>query len=146
MIIALDFDGTIVNGDNYPEISSAQLLAKDVIQRWVADGVKIIINSCRTGRYEGMAVDFLEKEEIPFHYFNCNLPDSVVKYKMDCRKISADLYIDDKNLGGLPSWTKIDMLVREHKMYPKNDVYIVRKCLYGERDTEKPILSVDLKQ
>ena len=37
---------------------------------------------------------------------------------MDCRKISADLYIDDKQLGGLPDWIEIDRLVRRHELYP----------------------------
>lgn len=119
MVISIDFDGTIVNGDNYPKIGSLQLFAKDVIQSWVDDGCKIIINSCRAGRYEGHAVDFLKENDVPFHYFNCNLPSSIEYYKMDCRKISADVYIDDKQLGGLPVWSEVDYLVRRHAKYPE---------------------------
>jgi len=117
MIISVDFDGTIVNGDNYPEIGSLQLLADHVIRGWKEDGNTIIVNSCRTGRYEGQAVDFLVDSSIPFDYFNCNHPDQIKLYKMDCRKISADIYIDDKQLGGLPEWAEIDMIVRNHPAY-----------------------------
>ena len=120
MVIVIDFDGTIVSGDTWPEIGPMQLMVKEVIQGWKADGCKIVINSCRAGRYEGMAVDFLLHNEIPFDYFNCNLPESIMFYKMDCRKISGDVYIDDKNLGGLPGdWIDFDMMVRKHELYPK---------------------------
>jgi hypothetical protein len=118
MIISVDFDGTVVNGDNYPEIGTLSLLADEVIKQWKKDGNIIIFNSCRTGRYEGMAVDFLVEKGIPFDYFNCNHPSLVEKYKMDCRKISADVYIDDKQLGGLPdSWAEIDLMIRSHPSY-----------------------------
>jgi hypothetical protein len=118
MIIVIDFDGTIVSGDNYPNITFSKLLCREVIQSWYDDGNEIIINSCRTGRYEGMAVDFLVENNIPFHYFNCNLPVQIQHFKMDCRKISGDVYIDDKNLGGIPdNWIDIDIMVRKHPKY-----------------------------
>ena len=118
MIISIDFDGTIVNGDTYPQIGTLQLLADEVIRGWKKDGQVIIVNSCRTGRFEGMAVDFLIENDIPFDYFNCNLPAQIEHYMMDSRKISADVYIDDKQLGGLPeTWAEIDMIVRQHPKY-----------------------------
>lgn len=122
MIISVDFDGTIVNGDNYPEIGNIQPFAAAVVREWKKDGHTIIFNSCRTGRYEGMAVDFLIEHDIPFDYFNCNHPKQIELYKMDCRKISADIYIDDKQLGGLPeSWIEINHIVKDHPKYYDNE-------------------------
>ena len=122
MIISIDFDGTVVKGDNYPEIGELQPFAATVIKGWRDDGHVIIFNSCRTGRYEGMAVDFLIDERIPFDYFNCNHPAQIEHFKMDCRKISADIYIDDKQLGGLPEdWNEINRMVREHPKYDEHD-------------------------
>jgi hydroxymethylpyrimidine pyrophosphatase-like HAD family hydrolase len=117
MIISIDFDGTIVF-DRYPEVGPMKPLVKEVIEGWKADGHIVLINSCRTGRYEAAAVDFLLENQIPFDYMNCNHPGQIVQYKMDCRKLSADLYIDDKNLDGIPEgWGEIDYLVRRHKLY-----------------------------
>jgi phenylalanyl-tRNA synthetase beta subunit len=40
------------------------------------------------------------------------------KYKQDCRKISGDIYIDDKNLGGIPDdWNEIYELIQKHPKY-----------------------------
>jgi len=123
MIIVIDFDNTIAK-ETYPSIGYLFPLADEVIRRWFNEGHHIIINTCRTGRHEGAAVDFLLTKEIPFHYVNCNLPNAVEAYKMDCRKISGDLYIDDKQLNGLPltpeghvDWVEIDMSVRKHPKF-----------------------------
>ena len=49
-----------------------------------------------------------ERKKINYHYINSNLPESIVYFKQDCRKISADLYIDDKCLMGIPdTWEEI---------------------------------------
>ena len=123
MIIIIDFDNTIVN-EKYPDAGHLFLLANEVINGWYEDGNAILINTCRAGKYEGMAVDILEKNNIPFNYVNCNMPKTVEQYKMDCRKLSGDLNIDNKNLGGLPlaingdvDWIEIDLRVRKHKLY-----------------------------
>lgn len=123
MIIIIDFDNTIVKG-MYPDIGYVFPLAAEVIAGWKKDGHSILIDTCRAGRYEGLAVESLIKNKIPFNYVNCNLPSSIIKYGMDCRKLSGDLRIDDTQLGGLPlddngdvDWVLIDMRVRSHKLY-----------------------------
>ena len=122
MIVSIDFDGTLVEGDNYPEIGVLKPNVKDIIKRWKDDGNIIIVNSCRTGRYEAAAVDFLLENDIPFDYFNCNHPKQIEHYKMDSRKISADVYIDDKQVGGLPDWFTIDKIVRKHEKYERSHI------------------------
>lgn len=106
MILAIDFDNTIVE-EIYPDIGKLKPNAKEVINQLYEDGHTIIINSCRSGIYEGEMELFLMELEIKYHWINCNEPDRIKHFGRDCRKISADIYIDDKNLGGIPSWLEI---------------------------------------
>jgi uncharacterized HAD superfamily protein len=106
MRIVIDFDGTIVE-DAYPNIGELKKDAKAVIRKLFAKGHSIVINTCRQGYYEGKVEEFLVIKNIPFNYINCNLPSDIEKFGCDCRKISGDVYIDDKQVGGLPSWNEI---------------------------------------
>jgi hypothetical protein len=63
-----------------------------------------------------MAQDFLDDHGIPYHYINTNDPELIKLYKQDCRKLSADLYIDDKCLMGLPdTWEEIYNIIQSKK-------------------------------
>jgi len=106
LTLAIDFDGTIAE-DSFPEVGEIISGAAYFIDQLYGDGHKVIINTCRTGRYEGMAEDFLNEHSIPYHYINSNLPEKIQAYGQDCRKISADVYIDNRNVGGLPTWGEI---------------------------------------
>lgn len=113
LILAVDFDGTICEL-SYPEVGVMRKGADIYLRQLKKDGHTIIINTCRTGRYEGLAQDFLEENGIPFDYINSNLPSILELYKQDCRKISADVYIDDKCLMGLPEWSEIYKIINEN--------------------------------
>jgi hypothetical protein len=106
MILAVDFDNTIVE-EIYPDIGPLRDNAREVINTLYNEGHTIIINSCRSGIHEGNMEQFLIENEINFTWINCNEPDRIKHFGRDCRKISADIYIDDKNLGGIPSWLEI---------------------------------------
>lgn len=109
-ILAIDFDGTIAT-ESFPEVGTLIKDADVVIRKLYDEGHDIIINTCRTGKYEGLAEYFLRDNNIPFHFINSNLPRVLDQYKQDCRKISADFYIDNRNIGGLPSWKEIYKIV-----------------------------------
>ena len=113
LILAIDFDGTIVEID-YPDIGELKESAVEYINKLYDDGHQIIINSCRVGNQEVEMCWFLHGQGIKHHYVNENHPAMIDYYGTDTRKISADLYIDDKNLGGLPEWKDIYKLVQEH--------------------------------
>lgn len=111
LVISIDFDGTICELA-YPEIGEIKKDASIYIRKLYNEGHKIIINTCRSGKYEGHAQEFLDNAMIPYHYINSNLPSLIEMYSQDCRKISADIYIDDKCLMGLPeTWKEIYNLV-----------------------------------
>lgn len=99
LIISVDFDGIIVSNRSYPVIETKHnLMAKSKLDKWSKQGHKIIINTCRVGDALDKAVEFLNREEIHYDAINENLPERIAEYGMDCRKISADVYIDDKSI------------------------------------------------
>ena len=120
MNLAIDFDGTICE-QSFPAVGLLKKDADKYIRKLAKDGHNIIINTCRSGKYEGMAQDFLDVNNIPYHYINGNLPQLIEHYGQDCRKISADVYIDDKCLMGLPkTWKKIYKLIKKkQKLHAK---------------------------
>lgn len=114
MIIALDFDNTIVY-DKYPEIGELKPNAKQIINLLYNRGHKILIWSCRGKTSEVEAIKFLEKEGVKFHTFNANLQERIEFYDHDSRKLGYDVLIDDRNLGGIPDdWDDIlELLVEQ---------------------------------
>ena len=113
LTLAIDFDGTIVK-ELYPDIGSLLPGAKEYINKLYDDGHYIIIWTCRSEGYEIGVVEFLDGMNIKYHQVNENELARIEKYGSDSRKISADIYIDDKNLGGLPNWPTIYEMVLAH--------------------------------
>lgn len=60
-------------------------------------GDKLILWTCREGDALQMAVDWCEEQGLYFDAVNANLPDVIAFFGNDSRKISCDLYIDDKS-------------------------------------------------
>jgi len=106
MIIAIDFDGTICRG-KYPNIDGLQPYAKEVINKLYDDGHFLIIWTCRENEMLLKALNWLLENGIKFHRVNDHNPDNLKKYGGNTRKVYAHLYIDDKQVGGLPCWDKI---------------------------------------
>lgn len=106
MIIAIDFDGTIVRG-TFPAIDGLMPDARQYINMLKADGHYLIINTCRSGRQAIEAINYMLYSGIPFDRFNDNEPTSIAKYNSNSRKVYAHVYVDDKQVGGLPPWSEI---------------------------------------
>jgi guanylate kinase len=97
MHVAIDFDLTIVDS-KYPEINELLPNAKEVINYIYDRGHTIIINTCRANHYAENAKAYLDQMGVRYDFFNENDPKLIEKYGTDTRKISADVYIDDKVL------------------------------------------------
>lgn len=113
MIIAIDFDGTIVE-DKFPEIGEMRDGAKEAINQLYADGYEIIIWSCRNGINKARAIEWLAMNGIKYHKFNESSYHNLKAHDFkDTRKVYADIYIDDKMLTKLPTWDEIYWIVRD---------------------------------
>jgi hydroxymethylpyrimidine pyrophosphatase-like HAD family hydrolase len=117
-ILAIDFDLTICMSD-YPALGPIRDEAKVAITKLYNEGFGIVINTCREGHALSDAMHWLKENDIPYHYVNCNFPHLIEHYKADCRKISADMYIDDKGVEPLPSWETIYNII--HKKFINNE-------------------------
>jgi len=106
MKIAVDFDGTIVE-HRFPEIGKPRPMAFEVLKALKKDGHKLILWSNREGKRLEEAVEFCKANGVEFYAVNSEFPQAGWTGSGVSRKIVADVYIDDKNLGGLLPWDEI---------------------------------------
>ena len=108
MTIAVDFDGTIVE-HRYPRIGKEKPFAIDTLRKLAADGHRIILWTSREGELLEEAVNFCRQRGLTFYAVNSNCPEGSLfaASRQQTTKVAADIYIDDRNLGGLPDWGTI---------------------------------------
>lgn len=106
MIIAVDFDGTLHTG-KWPETGAPAPCAVEVMNKLKADGHYLIIWTCREGEYKTEMINWLLEQGIPFDRINDNSPEQIDRFGNNSRKVNASVYIDDKQVGGLPPWNEI---------------------------------------
>jgi len=97
MIYAIDFDGTLAITE-WPKIISPIVSMMTFAKLAREQGNKVILNTCRTGKHLDDAVAYCKSFGVEFDAVNENIPELIAMYDNDSRKISADYYIDDKNL------------------------------------------------
>ena len=103
--IAVDFDGTIVE-HSYPEIGKEKLFAFQTLKELEKLGARLILWTFRAGKELDEAVEFCRENGIEFYAVNKNYPEEIFDETVS-RKIDADIYIDDKNIGGFPGWSGV---------------------------------------
>ena len=117
MTIAVDFDGTIVE-HKYPEIGKEIPFATATLKMFINDHHKLILWSVREGKLLEEAVEWCRARGVEFYAINKDFPEEEVeKSKHFSRKIKADVWIDDRNIGGLPDWGTIYEMISKHKTY-----------------------------
>ena len=99
-IYAIDFDGTIVE-EKFPAIGELKPEAADFIKHIQQNGDKWILFTLREGEYLQQSLDFLNACGLHPDAVNDNLPENIRQWGNNPRKVSADIYIDDRNMGGL---------------------------------------------
>ncbi|SHI35478.1 hypothetical protein SAMN04488096_101255 [Mesonia phycicola] len=105
LIIAVDFDGTIVES-RYPEIGETKIFAFETLKKLEQEGHRLILWTYRHGKRLQEAVDFCEKNGIKFYAVNQSYPEEEFDPAIS-RKINADIFIDDRNVGGFLGWGEI---------------------------------------
>ena len=113
LIIAVDFDGTIVK-DAYPDIGEARIFAFETLKRLQNDGHRLILWTYRSGNKLDEAVAFCIKNGIEFYAVNKSFPEEKLTDEIS-RKIHADLFIDDRNIGGVLGWGEVYQMLTNSK-------------------------------
>lgn len=103
MIIAVDFDGTIVE-DRFPQIGKPMRFAFESLKTLQNHGHELVLWTVREGHRLDEAVAFCEKNGITFYAVNKSYPEEEKYGRGVSRKIQADLFIDDRIPGGFPGW------------------------------------------
>ena len=116
MTIAVDFDGTIVE-HRYPEIGREIPFATDTLKMLIKEGHRLILWSVREGKLLDEAVEWCRERGVEFYAVNKDYPEEGREDKNFSRKLKVEMFIDDRNVGGLPDWGIIYKMVTEKKSY-----------------------------
>ena len=134
MLIAVDFDGTIVE-HRYPEIGKERPFAIATLKRLQAERHRLVLWTVREGELLEEAVNYCRERGLEFYAVNSNYPEEVRGENAPvCRKLKADLFIDDRNVGGMHDWGVIYEMVHNRWSY---DRYL-REVQSLEDDEERP--------
>ncbi len=113
--IAVDFDGTIVE-HKYPEIGKEILFAFDTLKALQKQHHQLILWTYRTGKELDDAVEFCREHGVEFYAVNSSYPEEEYDSDFVSRKIDADIFIDDRNIGGLPPWGEIYQMINPQEV------------------------------
>ena len=117
MLIAVDFDGTIVE-HKYPAIGAEIPFAIETLKKLAAQRHKLILWSVREGKLLDEAVEFCRQRGLEFYAVNRDYPEEEERQNNHySRKLKVDLFIDDRNLGGLPDWGTIYEMITNKLSY-----------------------------
>lgn len=114
MTIAVDFDGTIVE-HRYPKIGPEKPFAIQTLLQLQREGHRLILFTSREGELLDKAVEFCREHGLDFYAVNSNEPEKAL-FSRKTAKVIADVYIDDRNLGGLPDWDEIYRMIGQKRL------------------------------
>ena len=141
MTIAVDFDGTIVE-HRYPKSGEEIPFATETLKILAQERHKLILWTVREGELLEEAIEWCRQRGVFFYSVNKDYPEEEKSHNGFSRKLKADLFIDDRNLGGLPDWGTIYQMIHEQKPYepvlcdrqkPTGDLSWIEKLL-GKRN------------
>ena len=125
MTIAVDFDGTIVE-HQYPTIGREKPFAIETLKKLAQDKHQLILWTVREGKLLKEAVEFCRERGLEFYAVNRNYPEEKCPAS---RKLNADLWIDDRNLGGLPDWGTIFQMIQQRQTF--QDLFLLQEEKYA---------------
>jgi len=112
MVIAVDFDGTLVEHE-YPKIGKEKLFAFETLKQLQKEEHRLILWTIRTGKELEDAVEYCKNKGIEFYAVNKNYPEEEYAEGEISRKVNADIFIDDRNVGGFHGWSAIYQMLNE---------------------------------
>ena len=79
---------------------------------------RLILWTVREGALLDEAVEWCKARGVEFYAVNKDFPEEdIEKNRHFSRKIKADIWIDDRNVGGLPDWGTIYNMIHDDKSY-----------------------------
>lgn len=109
-LLAIDFDGTVVE-DRYPAIGKPMIFAFETLKRLQQDGHRLILWTYRHGKALDEAVKFCRDNGIEFYAVNSSYEGEDFTKEKQSRKIGADIFVDDRNVGGFPGWGEVYQMI-----------------------------------
>lgn len=117
MLIAVDFDGTIVR-HRYPEIGEEIPFATETLKLLIEDRHRLVLWTVREGQLLDDAVEWCRQRGVEFYAINRDFPEEDITLNEHfTRKLKVDMWIDDRNVGGLPDWGTIYHMIHDKKTY-----------------------------
>lgn len=99
LMIAVDFDGTVID-ENGRSLEGATNSLRELARR----GHRLYLWTCREGPGLDEAAAWFQQRGIPLAGVNQNAPHEM---RWRNRKLYADVYVDDRVVGGFPGWLTV---------------------------------------
>jgi len=113
MYVAVDFDGTLVDHADFPDIGELKHRAIEGLLLLKSLGHKVALWTCREGKALDSALLFLEEKGVFFDAVNEDFPEKAKQYGKK-RKMYADVYLDDRAWPAFLGWDAvINKLLRD---------------------------------
>lgn len=130
MVIAVDFDGTIVE-HRYPAIGEERPFAVQTLRMLIADHHQLILWTVREGELLEDAINWCRERGIEFYAVNRDYPEETLENNDQfSRKLKADVFIDDRNIGGLPDWGTIYQMISHGTTWQQ----LINETATGQKD------------
>lgn len=134
MTIAVDFDGTIVE-HRYPSIGREIPFATDTLKMLIKENHRLILWTVREGNLLEEALEWCKNRGVTFYAVNRDYPEEEPQNNNHfSRKLKADLFIDDRNIGGLPDWGLLYRMINENLTWSD----IIRENMRGLHAQDPP--------
>ena len=95
-IWAVDFDGTLTVGSQFPNIGKPNEKLIAVLKMAKLSGVKLILWTCRGGDSLNEALSWCIEQGLEWDAVNDNIPEVIAAFGSNPRKVMAHYYIDDR--------------------------------------------------
>ena len=110
----------------------------DTLKKLAEEQHRLILWTVRHGELLDDAVRFCKQRGLEFYAVNRNYPEEKEEASSQyIRKLQADLWIDDRNVGGLPDWGIIYQMIHNKLTYRD----IIKQTIPDETSMKKGFLS-----
>ena len=116
-----------------------QEVREGAVIRLMADGHKLVLWTVREGKLLDEAVDWCRERGVEFSAINETLRADTNEHSHNTRKIDADIYIDDCNIGGRFDWDTVYHMIHDNLTYYD----IIREA---KRDAKREAVEAASKQ